>query len=304
MAQMVAGAIGMGLFVFGIVAIVKACTRQTAGWVVTAVITTLLAIGAVGGAGVMAFIKMAEAADKVERRLTSKDGRFSLAVPSSWKSSPGLNENAVIGAAHRLREQYVIVIPSSKEESGPSMAAFAKELTENFGHTVDGVKLGEFTNLTINGMPALRRKIEGKVEGLGAVYLHTTVETPDSYCQVLCWTLAGREKTAFPVFEKVAASFTARGARSAQDLARLPAGERARNIAAEVAGIDEGAVKPASYLKADLALKDMDLTRLVMTLEERLEISIDNEVAREWVTVEDMMRHAESRVKSAPGGKR
>ena len=55
-------------------------------------------------------------------------------------------------------------------------------------------------------------RICGTANSLGLVYLHTSVELPDSYCQILCWTLKSKESTAFPIFEKVIPTFAPKAA--------------------------------------------------------------------------------------------
>lgn len=205
MAIILAG--GLGFF---ILAVIKAFTRKSTGWVVTAVAT-----GVLGGIGVIAVlaslvtVAVREANKKAETlvMVKSADGRHSLSVPGNWKSLPDLHDDACIKYGHKFREQYVIVIVENKEDLGLSLEDYAEmmvgDLKKNSG---DNSPL-EPESLTIGGLPALRHRVSGKVDNIMVTFHHTSVETPKSLCRVLCWSMKKNEKEAKPVFDKVAASF-------------------------------------------------------------------------------------------------
>ena len=213
---LVAG-LGIGFIIFAIIAVVKAFTKKTTGWIVTACLSGLLMIGILGAfvvavvAGVVTAVNSASG-NSPNIQLSSKDGIYSFDVPSAWKEMPKLNPAASLGAGNGLREQYLMLFVDSKEDFKGSLESFSKLVTERIAKKMQGSALGEVKHLTINGHPAHQRRISGTANNLGLVYLHTSVELPDSYCQILCWTLTSKESTAFPVFEKVIPTFTTKAA--------------------------------------------------------------------------------------------
>lgn len=83
------------------------------------------------------------------------------------------------------------------------------------------------------------------------------IGTGNALTQSMCWTLAGKDAGAFPIFDQVAATFTAK-------------------------------VTPASHLKTDLGADEIDQVELVM--------AIADDVAESWQRIEDIIRHVEKSV--------
>lgn len=203
--------LALALAIFFIVALVRASSAKTKGWIIVCVVTGLLAVAAFGVAGkfgVQEVQKFIVEGARVEKPMIGKNGRFKMTVPNNWSAMPKLNPIADIAAGNLLLEQYLMLIAEPKDEVGTGLEEFAKIVTAQMRAKLGNPQQGEFEKLAIGGFPALRCRIAGKAEGIDIVYLHTSVETPDSLCQVLCWTLAPREQTAFPIFEKVAATFS------------------------------------------------------------------------------------------------
>lgn len=63
------------------------------------------------------------------------------------------------------------------------------------------------TSVTINGMPALRYNLEGRIDGVNVRYLATMVEGKDHFHQVHGWTLRSREEANVPKLLTVVDSF-------------------------------------------------------------------------------------------------
>ena len=111
----------------------------------------------------------------------------------------------------------------------------------------------------------------------------------------MCWTLPSREKTAFPIFEKVAASFTEvkpTGGAPSEAPKEADAGQIIRQIVIEHLGVEKAKVVPTARLKEDLGADELDLVELVMAVEEEFSISIPDEEAMKWHTLQDMLRTA------------
>lgn len=286
----------VGVMIFSLIAIVKSFTRKTPGWIITAVFTGLLSLAIIGIGASMALSGVAgylKEGGKIDRKLTSKDGRYSLTVPNSWKAMPELNKEASFGAGNIFINQYAMIITERQEDLNMDLPTFAKVRTEAIGKNMTGATLGEVQNLTVSGHPALRRSIQGTAKGLNLIYHHTSIDTGDALTQVMCWTIAGKEKIAFPVFEKVAATFTAKSAPQRPDLSKKSPTDRVRFLAAEQLGIEESQVTPASNLKTDLGADDLDHVALVTAIEEEFKIDVTDEVAKTWQRIEDIIRHVE-----------
>src|SRR5215213_6567727 len=89
----------LGTLVFFVVALVKAFTRKTTGWIITAIVMGLLsALMAVSAAASVAMAISRKAAEngKITKVLKSKDNKYKIVVPTSWKSMPDLNPQASI----------------------------------------------------------------------------------------------------------------------------------------------------------------------------------------------------------------
>jgi hypothetical protein len=127
---------------------------------------------------------------------------------------PNLNTQAEIGAGNGLKEHYVIVLIEDKAVVGVDLPSYMTITSDRMSAALDQGHQGELSELKISGYPAQRRRITGVSKGtknLNVVYLHTCLETDRHLVQILCWTLAGREDTAIPVFEQVAATFRTTG---------------------------------------------------------------------------------------------
>lgn len=197
---------GLGFFIF---ALVKACTRKTKGWVITTAVMGVLGLGLVSlfAAAIIAGVAKVTRQVKTEKVLTSKDGRYSISVPGSWQVQRDLNDEACIEGGNRFADRYAILIVEDKGDLEVPLAEYARliatDLMEMSGDTATRIP----ESLTVGGFPAIRHRISGRVDNVNVTYHHTSVETPKALCQIMCWSLKSDEKTARPIFDKVAASF-------------------------------------------------------------------------------------------------
>lgn len=141
--------------------------------------------------------------------LTSPDGRFQLTVPGDWRKETELNEQASMQASHRVRETYVVVLSESKSDFADEMTLerFTSTTRNNMLAGIRSAQSAEPQPVTINGNPALQYELRGVIEGLNAVYINTTVETPEHYHQIITWTLPSRLEQNRPTLLEVTRSF-------------------------------------------------------------------------------------------------
>jgi hypothetical protein len=125
--------------------------------------------------------------------LKSSDGLTMIKIPQGWTEDKELHQKAELQASDRAREEYIIVLSESKED-------FQQMTLEKHSETTRGSLLNSLTNpevsgptmLTINGSAAIQYEIRGTIQNMNIVYLHTTIETPENFHQVLAWTLKSR----------------------------------------------------------------------------------------------------------------
>ncbi len=140
--------------------------------------------------------------------LTSADGRTQITVPEDWSSMTDLNAVASIQAANLNKEQYVIVIEDSKQDFSDASLDYHSEVTSQL--IVDGLTAPEAdapVPMTVNGHAALQKEIRGSFDNINVIYLHTSIETPTHFYQVLTWSLKSRFEENRSIFEQVTQSF-------------------------------------------------------------------------------------------------
>ncbi|MCF8103947.1 MAG: acyl carrier protein [Desulfohalobiaceae bacterium] len=71
--------------------------------------------------------------------------------------------------------------------------------------------------------------------------------------------------------------------------------EKIRNIVSEQLDVDPQDIKPESAFVDDLGADSLDLTELIMAMEDEFELEIDDEEAQNLRTVDDAIKYIESR---------
>ncbi|MBE9098230.1 hypothetical protein [Vacuolonema iberomarrocanum] len=123
--------------------------------------------------------------------LEAPDDSSQVVLPDGWEAEPELNPVAQIQAANRQQQMYLVVRAQprdgladlTKEEfSEQSRQQLKEQLTnvEEAGPSEQITQVGEFD--------AVQYEIRGSNNDINVVYLHTTVETPEHFTQILTWT--------------------------------------------------------------------------------------------------------------------
>lgn len=147
--------------------------------------------------------------------LTAKNGTVALTVPGGWREELALIEDADLQAGRQLGEVYVVVIAEPKTEFPPNVTPeeFTKVTRGNLLATMKGGSQPHAADhLKIGSNAAIRSDLFGNVDGHDVVYVHTAVETPTRYVQVLAWTLRSRWKDNQSELYNVVGSFEERSA--------------------------------------------------------------------------------------------
>lgn len=143
-------------------------------------------------------------------QLTSTDKTVQISVYPGMTQTHVLHSQAVLQAANFRAELYVLVFNEKK-------ARFSKALTlklyDRLVRRNMMAKLGRtaFQKQTqptqIQGLPAIQGELFGGVGRVQVGYLLTSIESHDSFHQVLVWTLSSRFKQYRPLLESIANSF-------------------------------------------------------------------------------------------------
>lgn len=127
-----------------------------------------------------------------QARVFSADSVVSVVLPGTFHPI-GINPNAVLQFVDTASQSYAMVLWESREDlvgwnlTRHSMITIASILTG-----VDYPELVGPTATTIGGNPAVQYEIHGALQGTKISYLHTSVETPTAFAQVLVWSIASQ----------------------------------------------------------------------------------------------------------------
>jgi hypothetical protein len=104
---------------------------------------------------------------------------------------------------------YLIVLTDAKANYGSSMSIedHSKETLGTLTRSMTSSTKTGPTSITIDGNPALQYEVRGEIKGLNVVYLHTTVESPNNFHQIVAWTLQTTYDAKKDVLQDVVQSF-------------------------------------------------------------------------------------------------
>lgn len=135
------------------------------------------------------------------------DGATQITVPSTWTALE-LNDVAEIEVGNGEESAYLIVINELKED------LFGWNLEKHSRVTLGGL-LGTLAfptvtgpkSVKVSGSPAVQYEIAGALEGQKIIYIHTTVDGPERFSQILAWTIPSRAGVVRPQLLKAIESF-------------------------------------------------------------------------------------------------
>ena len=287
--------LGLGGGIFFIVSLIMACTRKSRGWVICTVVSGIFALfGIIGTVGLVVRstargIAKAHDTRKSSPRITSKDGSCSVETPSTWSDIPELHPDAGIACGNKFQEQYLIVLADSKVDFAGDLQAHDRVTVQSMNEAMTGTTIAEPEARVIGGCPALYRRISGTAGNIRVVYHRASVESADSFYQIITWTLASRDAEATPRLLEAIHSFIPKAG------APVPAntgdtGSRVIAIIAAQLNLAKPTVKPESRIIEDLGADSLDLVEIVMTVEEAFGVSMPDESAEKIKTVADLTK--------------
>jgi hypothetical protein len=146
-------------------------------------------------------------ADDSGKKILASDEKTEIVVPISW-SPLDLNDAAEIQVGNETEDAYLIVLNESKDDlfawnlERHSRVTLGQLLMNVANPTVVGPKA-----LTIAGSPAVQYEIRGAAENRNLVYIHTTVDGPKHFSQIIAWTVPSKAEQALPHLRRTILTF-------------------------------------------------------------------------------------------------
>jgi len=138
----------------------------------------------------------------------SSDGVTQLMKPKGWSVAKDLNAEATIQISELLPQRFAIVLSESKVDLAIKSLQEYSDITRGaMRTTTTSYAEAERTDLIINGMTAIRYRVDATVSATRVVYLHTVVEGKAHYHQLLAWTTASKFTSNRAELEAVINSF-------------------------------------------------------------------------------------------------
>ncbi len=141
-----------------------------------------------------------------ETTIRSSDDSLQVTVPADWGTQE-LNDAAEIQVGNSEQNAYLIVLIEKKADlfgwniERHSFVTLGKLLSD-----VDVPKIKGPKSMKVGDFPALQYEVRGASGGTNIVYLHTTLETPELFAQVLAWTVPSQEEVTRKKLERAIAS--------------------------------------------------------------------------------------------------
>jgi Domain of unknown function (DUF4190) len=128
-----------------------------------------------------------------KKEILSDDGGLSITASGFWVKRTDLNEKSTLQAAYKDKEMYVIVLSDPKSSSdGMTLQQRHQSATDDKLHQMSNSAVSASVPVTVDGHPALQNELSGTGNGANLTFLHTTVDEPDSFIQIIAWTLKSR----------------------------------------------------------------------------------------------------------------
>ncbi|GAB4142796.1 MAG: hypothetical protein Fur0046_19510 [Cyanobacteria bacterium J069] len=125
-----------------------------------------------------------------EDKLISEDGQTAITLPPGWVRDDELNDRAQLEASNRAQQMYLIVLTQPKTEfRGMQRDAYAEITRGYLTRRLDQSAVsGPKPVSSVGNNPAIQYEVRGSLNDIDVLYLHTVVETPTRFAQILAWT--------------------------------------------------------------------------------------------------------------------
>jgi hypothetical protein len=131
-------------------------------------------------------------ADTAPKVVKSEDGKMELTIPSNWNgNTEELHEEAELRVSNMREEKYVIVLNEEKDafDDDITLKDYRDLIIGGMEASIENSELSETIETQVNGNKAMLDEIEGSVNKIKVIYWIYSIETEDSFVQIIGWTL-------------------------------------------------------------------------------------------------------------------
>jgi hypothetical protein len=147
-----------------------------------------------------------------QNHVFSPDSSFSVVLPATFEPL-SLNAVAQIQFGDTVGKSYFMAIVESKADLyGWNLTRHSMVTLAQAVGAIDFPELSGPTALEIGGYPAVQYELRGASQGTQIVYLHTTIDTPGAYAQLLAWSVRSQWPKNEARLRDILASFQISGA--------------------------------------------------------------------------------------------
>jgi len=127
-----------------------------------------------------------------QNRIIAPDSTFALTIPDGYHPMQ-INAVAALQFADTISDSYVLALTESKEDLyGWNLARHSTITFAQIVASTDFPEISGPTPDTIGILPAIQHEMEGVSQGTRVVFLHTSIETPVAFVQILVWSARSR----------------------------------------------------------------------------------------------------------------
>ena len=127
-----------------------------------------------------------------QSRIFAVDSSASIVLPAGFIPAP-LNELSVLQFADTVEQTYVIVLLEAKEDLvGWNLQRHSLVTAAQIVATLDLPEVVGPTADQIGATSAIQYEIRGAANGMSIAYLHTSLDSPHAFAQVLAWTVGSQ----------------------------------------------------------------------------------------------------------------
>lgn len=134
-------------------------------------------------------------------------------LPGGWRERNDLNVQANFQASGPLDQAFIIVISEAKDDfADRTLDAYLRATLDPFKQRLGGAQVVKGpVRMTINDRPAIQHEVNGTVNNINITYLHTVVDGPSGFHQVLGWAARSRFESQRATLESIIKSFQETG---------------------------------------------------------------------------------------------
>jgi hypothetical protein len=127
--------------------------------------------------------------------ITGSDKVCSITAEGGWKPASGLHQKAQLQASNSYGDMYLVVFSEKKDRySGVTLEEYSEVTRGHVLKTLASPSISVPVQVTINGNRGLQHEIHGYVRNAKIAYLHTALETPLYFHEIIAWTPDDRFK--------------------------------------------------------------------------------------------------------------